>query len=98
MGILIAIPPRDEQDKIVEVINDETTPLGESIGTCRREIELIREYRTRLIADVVTGKLDVRAAAAGLPAEAMEEALWTDEDAATVVEDTSEEWAEEEPA
>ena len=31
------------------------------------EIELLREYRTRLIADVVTGKLDVREAAADLP-------------------------------
>ncbi len=35
-----------------------------------QEIALLREYRTRLIADVVTGKLDVRGAAAGLPAEA----------------------------
>ena len=32
-------------------------------------INLIREFRTRLIADVVTGKLDVRAAAAKLPEE-----------------------------
>ena len=32
-----------------------------------REIELLREYRTRLVADVVTGKLDVREAAARLP-------------------------------
>ena len=31
------------------------------------EISLLREYRTRLVADVVTGKLDVRAAAAELP-------------------------------
>lgn len=36
------------------------------------EIELLREYRTRLISDVVTGKLDVREAAARLPAEAAE--------------------------
>ena len=33
----------------------------------RREIDLLHEYRTRLIADVVTGKLDVRDAAAALP-------------------------------
>jgi type I restriction enzyme S subunit len=33
----------------------------------KREIELLNEYRTRLIADVVTGKLDVREAAATLP-------------------------------
>ena len=36
------------------------------------EIDLLREYRTRLIADVVTGKLDVREAAARLPDEADE--------------------------
>ena len=36
----------------------------------QREIDLLREYRTRLIADVVTGKLDVREAAAKLPEEA----------------------------
>ena len=35
----------------------------------QREISLLREYRTRLIADVVTGKLDVREAAARLPDE-----------------------------
>ena len=38
----------------------------------QREISLLREYRTRLIADVVTGKLDVRAAAAALPEEGEE--------------------------
>ena len=33
----------------------------------RREIDHLREYLTHLIADVVTGKLDVREAAAELP-------------------------------
>ena len=37
-----------------------------------REIDLLREYRTRLVADVVTGKLDVREAAARLPEEVEE--------------------------
>ena len=41
-----------------------------AIARARRQIELVEEYRTRLIADVVTGKLDVRAAAAQLPDEA----------------------------
>ena len=35
----------------------------------KHEINLIREYRTRLIADVVTGKLDVREAAKTLPTQ-----------------------------
>ena len=39
------------------------------MGRARRQIELVEEYRTRLIADVVTGKLDVREAAAELPDE-----------------------------
>ena len=37
------------------------------MGQTEREIGLLREYRTRVIADVVTGKLDVREAAAALP-------------------------------
>ena len=41
----------------------------EAIARTRRQIELVEEYRTRLIADVVTGKLDVREAAARLPDE-----------------------------
>ena len=38
-----------------------------SIALAHRQIELMEEYRTRLIADVVTGKLDVREAAEELP-------------------------------
>jgi type I restriction enzyme S subunit len=53
-------PPRAEQDKIVEAFVTETARLDASIESVRREIELMREYRSRLIADVVTGKLDVR--------------------------------------
>jgi type I restriction enzyme S subunit len=47
-----------------------TTVLSRAVDDARRGIDLLREYRTRLIADVVTGKLDVREAAARLPAEA----------------------------
>jgi type I restriction enzyme S subunit len=48
------------------------TPSDVTISNADREIQLLREYRTRLIADVVTGKLDVREAAARLPDEAEE--------------------------
>ncbi len=44
-------------------------PVDAAISRLEREIELLREYRTRLVADVVTGKLDVREAAAQLPDE-----------------------------
>ena len=46
-----------------------------TIARYEREITLLREYRTRLTADVVTGKLDVRAAAAQLPEELEDEAI-----------------------
>ncbi|MHB1619710.1 MAG: restriction endonuclease subunit S [Sulfuricella sp.] len=63
----ILLPPMEEQQKIIASINSETVHLVSTIQRIEREIELLREYRTRLIADVVTGKLDVREAAAHLP-------------------------------
>lgn len=53
--------------------------------SCEREIDLLREYRTRLVADVVTGELDVREAAARLPDEAPLDAV---EDDADLVDET----------
>ena len=69
---LVLIPPRDEQDQLVESIEKDTQEVNSAIASTKREISLLREWRTRLIADVVTGKLDVRAAAANLPDEADE--------------------------
>ncbi len=69
MSIAIAVPPRPEQDAIVESVAIDTAPLRTTIDRARREISFLHEYRSRLIADVVTGKLDVREAAAGLPDE-----------------------------
>jgi len=60
MSIALAIPPRDEQDQIIANVQEKTVSLRHAIDAARREIDLLREYRTRLIADVVTGKLDVR--------------------------------------
>ena len=65
----IAIPPRSEQDELIEQIRAQTHGLDSAISRLTSEIELLREYRTRLVADVVTGKLDVREAAAKLPVE-----------------------------
>ena len=59
-AISIAVPPPDEQTPICEHIDAATASLNAAIRRAQREIELIREYRTRLIADVVTGKVDVR--------------------------------------
>ena len=59
-------PPADEQQRIVEYIEHETKSLN--IALTEREIALTQEYRTRLTADLVTGKLDVREATAKVPA------------------------------
>jgi type I restriction enzyme, S subunit len=63
----LPVPSTEEQAHIVHWIDRETTELHAAITLANREIALIQEFRTRLIADVVTGKLDVRAAAASLP-------------------------------
>jgi type I restriction enzyme S subunit len=67
--IRLPIPPLDEQREIMSAIGIETESLSTAIARKEREIELLREYRTRLTADVVTGKLDVRDAAKPLPSE-----------------------------
>ena len=66
----VAVPPIKEQSAIVEHVEKVNAGIDSAIGRARRQIELLQEYRTRLIADVVTGKLDVREAAARLPGEA----------------------------
>ncbi len=86
LRIHIVCPSVNEQRSILDHIADETNSLNLAIERTQREIALLREYRTRLIADVVTGQVDVRAAAAQLPAEAEEfDAL--DEAEAELVED-----------
>lgn len=57
----VALPPTvDEQQAIVAHIKTESAPLDDAITRTEEEIKLIREYRDRLIADVVTGQVDVR--------------------------------------
>ena len=65
----IPLPSVVDQDIIVAQIETEIRSVSNIITRITREIELLNEYRTRLISDVVTGKLDVREAAAGLPDE-----------------------------
>jgi type I restriction enzyme S subunit len=60
-------PPRLEQEEIVRSIAERAHSINKLVHPMDLEIGLIQEFRTRLIADVVTGKLDVRAAAASLP-------------------------------
>jgi type I restriction enzyme S subunit len=58
--IPFTVPPVEEQQAICRWITDECQPLDDAITRAEEEIKLIREYRDRLIADVVTGQIDVR--------------------------------------
>ena len=78
--IRVALPSAPEQTAIVEYLDAEAAKLDTAIAAARREIELLREYRERLIADVVTGKVDVRGVAAQLPDEPAEEEAGTEEE------------------
>ena len=63
----IAVPPLAQQREILEVVGREALRFDTIGNRLKREIDVLRELRTRLIADVVTGKLDVRDAASRLP-------------------------------
>jgi len=67
LRIKLLCPPPEEQHAIVGFVSKESKNARRSIDITHSQIDLLNEYRTRLIADVVTGKLDVREAAARLP-------------------------------
>ena len=69
--IYLPLPTVDEQESIIRWIKSISMQAERNAKLGDREIDLLHEYRTRLIADVVTGKLDVREAAAELPEEAV---------------------------
>lgn len=69
-SVFVPVPRLSEQQAICAHLDVEVARFKEAVSRLEREIELLREYRTRLVADVVTGKLDVREAAARLPDEA----------------------------
>ena len=66
-SVVLPVPPFPEQSAIIRFLDEATVDLDRARNSAEREISLLREYRTRLIADVVTGKLDVREAADKLP-------------------------------
>jgi type I restriction enzyme S subunit len=70
--IKLPVPPVDEQQQIVQEISHGIAEIERTGDRLKRETELLHAYRARLIADVVTGQLDVREAAAQLPDEDQE--------------------------
>ena len=89
----VLLPPTAEQKSVLTALDTETLPMNTAISRLEREIELLREYRTRLVADVVTGKLDVREAALHLPDEAPPETVEDDADLNTDADASNEEAA-----
>lgn len=63
----VLIPSLTYQRAVVARIVDRTARLDQAIDSNGNEVSLLEEFRTRLVADVVTGQVDVRAVAAALP-------------------------------
>ena len=59
-NIMIPIPPLDEQRAIVAYINEKTVKVESLITDLQAEIEFLKEYKQRLIADCVTGQVNVQ--------------------------------------
>jgi type I restriction enzyme S subunit len=65
----VPLPPRDEQRDIASDIERRTAALDEAIIKLSRRADLIREFREKLVTDIVTGKFDVREAARAIPTD-----------------------------
>ncbi len=59
-NLIIPIPPKVEQQNIASYIKKQTTKIDTLVAATQRQLERLHAYRTALISDVVTGKLDVR--------------------------------------
>lgn len=80
-AISCPLPPAHEQKSIIDYLEDTLEGIKSTSNQAKRSIEFICEYRTRLIADVVTGKIDVRGLAFEMPEAFNEdERLDVDED------------------
>ena len=75
-------PPPDEQAAIADAVDRQTATTGACIRNVRSQTRLAREYCSRLVADVVTGKLDVRQAAADLDEQAFADGIGVSKDGA----------------
>lgn len=67
MNVRVPVPPLALQTQLSEVAASESAAVEHAVRRIQDEINLLREFRTRLVADVVTGQVDVRAIAATLP-------------------------------
>ncbi|GBU27309.1 restriction endonuclease subunit S [Treponema sp. R8-4-B8] len=59
-SLRLFIPPRSEQDQIVNYLEKKISMINKYIDENNGQIDLLQEYRTRIISDVVTGKVNVQ--------------------------------------
>jgi type I restriction enzyme S subunit len=78
LALKVPVPPIDEQREIIKEISSCSIAIDKATVRAKDEIDLIREYRARLISDVVTGQVDVRHIA--IPEIAGEDLTPLDED------------------
>lgn len=86
----LPLPPKTEQETILREVAESTKGIQILAEKAHREIQLLSEYRSRLVADVVTGKLDVTVAAKSLSAEIETAVAETDVVADLDIEDETE--------
>lgn len=86
---VVLLPPRAEQDRLFAQIKEASESVDTEIRKANEEIALLREYRSRLIADAATGKIDVRQAASRVPSEGEDGKLLDEVDDFTDAEDAS---------
>ncbi|HZU11776.1 MAG TPA: restriction endonuclease subunit S [Chloroflexota bacterium] len=94
-NLVTPLPSLAEQRRILDRLALETRPVDQLLSATQSEIALLQEFRTRLISDVVTGKLDVRQAAANLPDIGDEEPAIEDDPAGEETAEESDDLAEE---
>jgi type I restriction enzyme S subunit len=67
--MVIVLPPPEEQHAIVNAVEHVVGPINRAVEAAQNAMSTLRDLGSRLIADVVTGKIDVREAIARLPEE-----------------------------
>jgi type I restriction enzyme S subunit len=87
----LVVPPPEEQADILRHIRGQVMDIRQAISCTERQIQLLRELRIRLVADIVTGRLDVREAAARLPEDVEEPDEGDEVDTEADVEESSDE-------
>lgn len=59
-NMMLPVPPLDEQRMLVEAVRHKTSQIDRQTQAIKTAIERLNEYRSALITNAVTGKIDVR--------------------------------------